>query len=167
MLSIPDAVLITHSHDDHIKELPILIEKANTHLKNLRIFCTAECYDQIIKKFPQISSSSHSSFSSPRVGSGSGRISFSMVKPDETFEIGPFTVTPILAHHGTDSPPGSVCYKKDLAIALYLVLCLFLYFKSKRVYEVYELLSMNILCFIPYCLKLGDCFHCPSSRSPS
>jgi phosphoribosyl 1,2-cyclic phosphodiesterase len=110
-LSIPDAVLITHSHDDHIKELPILIEKANTHLKNLRIFCTAECYDQIIKKFPQISSSSsHSSFSSPRVGSGSGRISFSVVKPDETFEIGPFTVIPILAHHGTDSPPGSVCY---------------------------------------------------------
>jgi len=109
-LSIPDAVLITHSHDDHIKELPILIEKANTHLKNLRIFCTAECYDQIIKKFPQISSSSHSSFSSPRVGSSSGRISFSMVKPDETFEIGPFTVRPILAHHGTDSPPGSVCY---------------------------------------------------------
>jgi phosphoribosyl 1,2-cyclic phosphodiesterase len=110
MLFIPDAVLITHSHDDHIKDLHILIEKANTHLKNLRIFCTAECYDQIIKKFPQISSSSHSSFSSSRVGSDSGRISFSMVKPDETFEIGPFTVMPILAHHGTDSPPGSVCY---------------------------------------------------------
>ncbi|HJT49692.1 MAG TPA: MBL fold metallo-hydrolase [Nitrososphaeraceae archaeon] len=108
-LSIPDAVLITHSHDDHIKELPILIEKANTHLKNLRIFCTPECYDQIIKKFPQISSSSHSSFSS-RVGSDSGRISFSMVKPDEIFEIGPFSVRPVLAHHGTDSPPGSVCY---------------------------------------------------------
>lgn len=108
-LSIPDAVLITHSHDDHIKELPILIEKANTHLKNLRIFCTPECYDQIIKKFPQISSSSHSSFSS-LVGSDSGRISFSMVKPDEIFEIGPFSVRPVLAHHGTDSPPGSVCY---------------------------------------------------------
>jgi phosphoribosyl 1,2-cyclic phosphodiesterase len=108
-LSIPDAVLITHSHDDHIKELPILIEKANTHLKNLRIFCTPECYDQIIKKFPQISSSSHSSFSS-WVGSDSGRISFSMVKPDEIFEIGPFSVRPVLAHHGTDSPPGSVCY---------------------------------------------------------
>jgi phosphoribosyl 1,2-cyclic phosphodiesterase len=110
-LSIPDALLITHSHDDHIKELPILIEKANTHLKNLRIFCTEECYDQIIKKFPQISSSSsHSSFSSSKIGSDSDRISFSVVKPDETFEIGPFTVTPILAHHGPDSPPGSVCY---------------------------------------------------------
>jgi len=109
-LSIPDAVLITHSHDDHIKELPILIEKAKNNLRNLQIFCTAECYDQIIKKFPQISPSSHSSFSSSTVGSDSGRISFSMVKPDETFEIGPFTVRPILAYHGTGSPPGSVCY---------------------------------------------------------
>ena len=27
-LSIPDAVLITHSHDDHIKELPILISSS-------------------------------------------------------------------------------------------------------------------------------------------
>ena len=26
---IPDALLITHSHDDHIKELPILVHKVN------------------------------------------------------------------------------------------------------------------------------------------
>ena len=105
-LSIPDAVLITHSHDDHIKELPILIEKSNVNQRNLQIFCTAECYDQIIKKFPQISSSS---FSSPKASSSS-HISFSMVKPDEMFEIGPFSILPILAHHGTDSATGSVCY---------------------------------------------------------
>jgi phosphoribosyl 1,2-cyclic phosphodiesterase len=56
---IPDALLLTHSHDDHIKELPVLVNKVNeedeSRGKNLKIFCTVECQDQIIKKFPQLS----------------------------------------------------------------------------------------------------------------
>ena len=46
---LPDIVLITHSHKDHIQKLPIIIEKAINNSKKLKIFCTAECYNQILK----------------------------------------------------------------------------------------------------------------------
>ena len=39
-LHLPDAILITHSHDDHIADLPALIEKITGSSKNLQIFCT-------------------------------------------------------------------------------------------------------------------------------
>ena len=101
----PDALLITHSHDDHIKELPVLANKVNEQDestgKNLKIFCTVECRDQIIKKYPQLSE---------RTSNNSNRISFNIVQPDQTFEVGPFSVTPISADHGDNSPPGSVIY---------------------------------------------------------
>ena len=105
---IPNALLITHSHDDHIKELPILVDKVNEEAvdkeprgKNyLKIFCTTECRDQVIKKFPQLSGKINYN----------NRISFNTVQPNETFEVGPFSVTPILAYHGNNSPPGSVIY---------------------------------------------------------
>ena len=36
---IPDALLVTHSHDDHIIELPLLADKTSKS-KNLNIYCT-------------------------------------------------------------------------------------------------------------------------------
>ena len=100
--AIPDALLITHSHDDHVKELPMLMNKVvnSNSTRDLKIFCTAECRDQIIKKFPQLSNRSNSS----------NRISFISVEQDKTFEVGPFSVIPISAYHGDNSPPGSVIY---------------------------------------------------------
>jgi hypothetical protein len=103
---IPDALLITHSHDDHIKELPILVHKVNevaeSREKNLKIFCTVECHDQAIKKFPQLSEKTGTA--------NNNRVSFNIVHPNETFEVGPFSVMPILANHGDNSPPGTVIY---------------------------------------------------------
>jgi phosphoribosyl 1,2-cyclic phosphodiesterase len=106
--SIPNALLITHSHDDHIKEIPMLVDKVNEDTEsragNLMIFCTMECRDQIIKKFPQLSEKT----------GNNNRVSFTMVQPDETFQVGPFSVMAILADHGHNSPPGSVIYTVKL-----------------------------------------------------
>ncbi|PWU82763.1 MAG: hypothetical protein DLM72_00075 [Candidatus Nitrosopolaris wilkensis] len=92
----PNAILITHSHDDHIKELPILLNKLGESDK-LNIYCTKECHDQIMNKFPEI-------------GASQSAVSFSTIQPDETFQIGPLSVTAVLASHGENSPPGSVVY---------------------------------------------------------
>src|SRR5215469_10535514 len=93
---IPDAVLITHSHDDHIKELPTLVNKVKEHDK-LNIYCTDECRAQIMSRFPEFERKQTT-------------LSFNSVKPNETFQVGRFSVIPILASHGENSPPGSVIY---------------------------------------------------------
>src|SRR5918911_3081885 len=37
---LPNALLITHAHDDHIKELPLLINNIHASIKrNLKIYC--------------------------------------------------------------------------------------------------------------------------------
>ncbi len=87
----PDALLITHAHDDHINEFPILIDKVISNSKNLSVFCTLECYNKITKKFPQLSNSNIQQ-----------HISFNIIQPNTTFNAGQFTVIPILAYHGND-----------------------------------------------------------------
>jgi phosphoribosyl 1,2-cyclic phosphodiesterase len=97
-IDLPDAILITHSHDDHIKELPLLISKTNQQSRALKIFCTKECRDQIVSKFPEISKTNNN------------KVSFDVIQPNIPFEVGSISVIPILAYHGDNSPPGSVIY---------------------------------------------------------
>jgi phosphoribosyl 1,2-cyclic phosphodiesterase len=96
IFDFPSAILITHSHDDHIKELPVLTNMVSKDDK-LNIYCTKECHNQIMNMFPEF-------------GRTDSRASFNTIKPNETFQVGPFSVTPILASHGENSPPGSVIY---------------------------------------------------------
>ena len=95
---LPDALLVTHSHDDHIVELPLLADKTSKS-KNLNIYCTSQCRDQILSKYPQLSSKINNN-----------ELVFSIVQPDQTFQVGPFSVIPLLADHGENSPAGSVIY---------------------------------------------------------
>jgi phosphoribosyl 1,2-cyclic phosphodiesterase len=94
---IPNVVLLTHSHDDHIKELPLLASKASASDK-LNIYCTNECRDQIITRFGD------------RLVEKQSVVSFNNIQPGVVFQVGPFSILPVLALHGEDSPPGSVIY---------------------------------------------------------
>jgi phosphoribosyl 1,2-cyclic phosphodiesterase len=98
---LPEAVLITHSHEDHISELPLLADRVTDKSRNLKVYCTSECRDQIITKFPNINRNN--------------QVSFNIVVPDQTFQLGPFLIIPILADHGENSPAGSVIYIVKLA----------------------------------------------------
>jgi glyoxylase-like metal-dependent hydrolase (beta-lactamase superfamily II) len=53
LTKMPNAILITHSHDDHINDLPKLIDKLKNGSDKINVYCTKECRDQIINKFPR------------------------------------------------------------------------------------------------------------------
>jgi phosphoribosyl 1,2-cyclic phosphodiesterase len=93
---IPNAALITHSHDDHVGDLPKLVDKANSLMRKITIYCTKGCHEQITRKFPNLKKSDY--------------LDFSLLEPNEDVKIGPLNVVPILANHGDESSIGSVIY---------------------------------------------------------
>ena len=101
---LPNALLITHAHDDHIHDLPLLLEnvKRSSNDTSFEIFCTESCREQIFAKFQAISKLTQDSHGP--------KISFNVIEPNKSFDVGAISVTPIEAYHGENSPPGSVIY---------------------------------------------------------
>lgn len=94
------AIELGFSSSATIPDALLIIADKNDLTRDLKIFCTLECWDQVVEKFPDLSNRSNN-----------GKIvSFVGVEPNRAFEVGPFSVTPVLAHHGDNSPVGSVIY---------------------------------------------------------
>jgi hypothetical protein len=85
----PDAILITSARRQHTSDLPALVNG------NAKVYCTAECGQQIAKELPSLAAAS-----------------FAQISPGVLFEVGPFSVVPIAADNAGDQPglPGSVIF---------------------------------------------------------
>jgi phosphoribosyl 1,2-cyclic phosphodiesterase len=97
--NLPDGLLLTHSHDDHVKELPDLLNLYSSY-KRLKIYCTRETYEHLINKFDPNKLTSLAQFIE--------------IKPGQNINIGPLTVTAVAVEHydyNSSSPlPGCVIY---------------------------------------------------------
>ena len=92
---IPNALLITDSHHDQIKDLPKLFNKVMVGSDKFGVYCTKDCCDQIMSKFLQLTGR---------------RSSFKIIELNRPFTTGPFTVIPVVANHGDNHSPSTVIY---------------------------------------------------------
>jgi phosphoribosyl 1,2-cyclic phosphodiesterase len=103
----PDALLLTHAHDDHIRDLPQLLKHFDS-LRPLILYCTKSCLEQLQKKLPELFNVDSLIITTNNVKSNTKCI-INLIEPDSTYEIGPFSIVPVRAFHG-DNAEGSVVY---------------------------------------------------------
>jgi hypothetical protein len=96
---IPDIILITSAHDDRAKDLPAIVSEASSLSMKLKVICTKECMDQILRKYPSLAN--HQA------------LSFEPAKPGEEHMVGLFSIVPVAADQSgaeATSEPGAAIY---------------------------------------------------------
>lgn len=102
-----DALLISHSHEDHISDLSKLILRQTSvanyaPMKKIRAYCTRTCKEYIMKDLVTRTSLTKNNIEQC--------IDFQVVTPNEFFNIGPFSIMAFQAYHGIESPDDAVIY---------------------------------------------------------
>ncbi|MGG6460256.1 MAG: MBL fold metallo-hydrolase [Candidatus Eiseniibacteriota bacterium] len=106
---LPDALLITHSHEGHVAELPLLLSLYDKDL--LKVYCTKDTMLQLFARFPDIKHNHH--------------VEFIEINSGQDFKVGSFIVTAISVNHfdynKKSSLPGCVIFAvalKDIKIII-------------------------------------------------
>jgi L-ascorbate metabolism protein UlaG (beta-lactamase superfamily) len=100
-----DALLISHPHEDHIKDLASLIRR---HISvgdqtRIRVYCTRPCEEHVMNYLL-----SHASVPKKDIESS---IDFQIITPLEPFDVGPCSIMAIQAYHGGEwATDGAVIY---------------------------------------------------------
>jgi L-ascorbate metabolism protein UlaG (beta-lactamase superfamily) len=103
-----DALLISHPHEDHIKDLAILVRRQTSvrdqmGTNKIRVYCTRPCKEHIVNYLLSQASLTEKDIENS--------IDFRNVTPLETFNVGPSAVMAIQAYHGGEwATDGAVIY---------------------------------------------------------
>lgn len=103
-----DALLISHPHEDHLKDLASLVRRQTsvgdqTGIDKIRVYCTRPCEEHIMNYLL-----SHASMTTKDIENS---INFQIVTPNETFDVGPCSIMAIRAYHGGEwATDGAVIY---------------------------------------------------------
>lgn len=95
----PDVLLLTHAHDDHIRELPQLLEHFDSS-RPLILYCTRSCLQQLQNKLPELFNVDSFMITTNNVKTNTKCV-INLIEPDSTYEIGPFSIVPVRVFHGS------------------------------------------------------------------